>query len=131
MKLKVIEGEFAICRLPAGSHVPAWAIDAPSGLFSLTRTPEELSIVCPEALVPAGLNAKVEPAWRAIEVQGPLDFAMIGVLASLTAPLAQAGVSVFAISTFDTDYILVKQDRLADAVNALRTAGMEVEGDAG
>lgn len=81
-------------------------------------------MVCAESAVPAGLRC--ERAWRALRVEGPLDFALTGVLASLALPLAEAGVSIFAISTFDTDYVLVQEENLERAVNALRLAGHEV-----
>jgi hypothetical protein len=108
-----------VVRLAADAPLPGWAL---AGEFvSLTRTRDELSVVCEERLVPAPLNR--EGAWRALKVEGPLDFAMVGVLASIASPLASAGVSIFTISTFDTDYVLVKDDRLATALEALRSAG--------
>ena len=118
-ELRVLAGRFAICRLPPDAAVPA-------RFFSMTRTPEELSIVCAEADAPEG--AKREPGWRMLQVAGPLDFALTGVLAAIAAPLAQAGVSIFAISTFDTDYVLVKDENLARAEEALRAAGHTVRG---
>lgn len=90
----------------------------------MTRTAEELSIVCPDAGVPAEVRA--ERGFRALKVRGPLDFSLAGVLASLAVPLARAGISVFALSTFDTDYILVRGEQLVGAVNALRDAEHEV-----
>lgn len=90
------------------------------GLVSVTATPQETSIVCPEGGAPT--EAEIEGGWRVLEVAGPLDFGLTGVLASLTAPLADAGISVFALSTYDTDYLLVRETRLAEAVDALRTA---------
>ncbi|HEY7848912.1 MAG TPA: ACT domain-containing protein, partial [Ktedonobacterales bacterium] len=83
--------------------------------------PDELSLVLPEASAPEG--ATTEAGWRALRVAGPLDFALIGVLASLAEPLAQAGVSIFAISTYDTDYLLVREVALTEALTALRAAG--------
>lgn len=81
-------------------------------------------MVCPEADVPSGVLA--EAGWRCLKVQGPLDFALVGVMASLTGPLAAAGVSLFALSTYDTDYLLVKAGNLAQAVDALESAGHTV-----
>ena len=92
----------------------------------MTRTASELSIVCRDASVPASVTAN--RGWRAIAVDGTLDFALTGVLAALAAPLAAAGVSIFAMSTYDTDYVLVKQDTLDDAVAALRAAGHRFSG---
>lgn len=94
-----------------------------SEFFSLTRTPDELSIVCPELFVPA--DAVCERGWRALGLEGPLGFSLVGVLATITAPLAEAGVSVFAISTYDTDYVLVREDALESAISTLRWAGHE------
>jgi hypothetical protein len=113
---------FAVCRLPAGAALPAWAIAG--SLYAVTRTAEELSIVCAQAQVPDGVTC--QPGWRCLQVAGPLDFAMTGVLASLAGPLAAAGVSIFAISTYDTDYLLLPGDGLAQAVTALRSAGHTV-----
>jgi hypothetical protein len=91
------------------------------GFFSVTRTGEELSVVCREVLVPEGIRA--ERGWRAIRVAGVLDLSEVGVLASLVVPLAGAGISLFALSTFDTDYLLVKEHDLGRAVEALVAAG--------
>lgn len=97
-----------------------------AAFFAVTRTPGELSVVLPEAAVEAGWRA--EKGWRCLAVAGPLDFALTGVLASLASPLAAAGVSLFAVSTYDTDYLLVREEDLARAVAALRNAGHRVEG---
>ncbi len=131
MRLTCIEGEFTVCRLGPDAHLPSWLTDAPSRLMSITRTRDELSIVCPAPLVPPGFLGKAEPHWRALAVEGPLAFDTIGIIASITTTLAKAGISVFVLSTFDTDYVLVKQDRLADVATALREAGMEVAGEVG
>src|SRR5262245_54120965 len=99
-----LDGLFAIVKLPPEAAIPSWAS---SGSFlSITRTADELSIVSPEAAVPSGVQA--ERGWRCVRVAGKMDFSVVGVLASLVVPLADAGVSVFAVSTFDTDYLLVK-----------------------
>jgi hypothetical protein len=96
------------------------------GFFSITRTGEELSVVCREVLVPEGIRA--ERGWRAIRVAGVLDLSQVGVLASLAVPLAGAGISLFALSTFDTDYLLVKEQDLGRAVEVLVAAGHAVHG---
>ncbi len=114
----------SVSRLPAGAAVPDWALRAP--FSSITRTDRELSIVCTEEDVPAGVRA--EKSFRALRVEGTLDFSLVGVLASLTAALAREGISVFVISTHDTDYLLVKEYSLARAVAALRADGHEVRG---
>lgn len=122
MRLRVLGERLAVCRMDPREGFPAWATEM--GFFSITRAPEELSIVCPEGNVPDGV--KNEAGWRALGVEGLLDFSLTGVLAALAAPLAQAGVSIFAISTHDTDYVLVKDDALQAAVAALRESGHEV-----
>lgn len=119
----LLPGTLAVCRLAALDHVPAWAMQG--AFYSITRTPEELSLVVDEAAVPAAVRC--EGGWACLKVAGPLDFALTGVLAALTAPLAAAGISVFAIATYDTDYLLVRHARLSDAVSALRAAGHNVE----
>jgi uncharacterized protein len=123
--LSPLPGRWAVCRLHAEAAVPAWAEGG--SFFSATRTREELSIVCEEAAVPEGVKA--ERGWAALRLHGPIPFATTGVLASLAAPLAAAGISLFALSTFDTDYLLVKAESLAAAVSALRKSGFEVRGE--
>jgi len=123
VRLAVVPGALAVCRLAADAPLADW-MDA--GAFSsVTRTPDELSVVCAEAAVPEGITA--ERGWRALHVDGPLDFAMTGVLARLAAPLAEAGVPIFVVSTFDTDWLLVKAEHLARAVGTLRQSGHEVQ----
>ena len=115
MQLQEIPGSFAICRLAPGAKVPARC-------FSATRTAEELSVVCLEAEVPPEA-AKADRGWACIRVAGTLDFSLTGVLAALAQPLAAAGVSIFALSTFDTDYLLVRGRDLPAARAALEAAG--------
>jgi hypothetical protein len=117
--LILMSGRFAICRLSADAGYPEWA--GSSELLSLTRTHEELSVVCEERFVPPEIKA--ERGWRAFQVDGPLDFSQIGILAAIAAPLSAASVSLFVLSTFDTDYILVKENVLPRALDALRQAG--------
>lgn len=118
MQLTLLPPPLAVCRLDAAADLPLWAI----GRFvSCTRTDEELSIVCEAARVPADVRS--ETGWRAFKVAGPLELAQVGVLSALAAPLAAAGVSVFVVSTFDTDYLLVKEARLAEASRALEATG--------
>src|SRR5947207_2330262 len=106
--LLLLPDTFAICRLDAAGPIPEWAF---SGDFiSITRSGDELSIVCYEGAVPAGVRC--EKGWRCLRVAGTLDFSLVGVLVSLTVPLAEVGVSVFAISTFDTDYLLIRETDL-------------------
>ena len=121
MKLSLFRNRLAVCRLSADAPLPEW----PHGAFlSITRTPAELSIVCDEVAVPE--DVKAERGWRAFEVEGPIPFETTGVAAGLTAPLAAAGISVFLISTYDTDWLLVKEATLEQAAVALRGAGYVV-----
>ncbi|HEX8674036.1 MAG TPA: ACT domain-containing protein [Longimicrobium sp.] len=119
LRLTILPDTLAVCRLAADDPFPAWL--PPHGFLSVTRTADELSMVCLQDTMPAG--TRCELGWRALAVAGPLDFALTGILASIATPLAEAGISIFAISTFDTDYVLVKTDRLNDAIEALRRAG--------
>jgi hypothetical protein len=121
--LTALPSTYAICRLAGEAPIPAW-LDR-GGFHALVRTSDELSLVCREDAVPE--DVKSERGFRAIRVRGPLAFDETGVLASLAGPLAEAGISLFAISTFDTDYVLVKQARLRDAVAALTAAGHRFE----
>jgi uncharacterized protein len=123
MRLTLLPEPMAVCRLPADAPVPSGILDA--GFCSVTRTAEELSIVVPADRVQN--HWKTETGWRMLRVAGPLDFELTGVVAGLTAPLAEAGLPVFVVSTFDTDYLLVRTDRLNAAVDALRKAGHGVE----
>jgi hypothetical protein len=121
-KLQLLPDTYAVCRLEKNAPAPDWGT---RGLFSsITRTEEELSVVCPEVQVPRGV--KREAGWRALKVEGPLDFSLTGILSSLTVPLAQKGISVFALSTYDTDYLFVKDKKLEKAIQALREEGYEV-----
>jgi len=104
-------------RLRPSDAVPAWLPDG--GFTSVTRTADELSIVCPESAVPADVPR--EGDWALLKLQGPFPFTAVGILDSVLAPLARAGVSVFAISTFDTDHLLVKRVRVRAALEALES----------
>lgn len=117
LHLKLLDGQFAVCRLDAAAPLPAALLQAQREFLSITRTADELSIVCEESLAPAA--AQVNCGWRAFKVQGPLDFSLTGIVARLTVPLAEAGVSVFTVATFDTDYLLVQEKQLATAIAAL------------
>jgi len=122
MKLVVLDDELAVARLDATDPAPAWA--AQGSISSVTRTAEELSVVCAAVAIPAHVRA--ERGWRCVRVAGRLDFSLTGVLASIAGPLAAADVSIFAISTYDTDYILVREQTVAAAIECLRAAGHDV-----
>ena len=125
LDLDLLAEEYAVCRLPVGTPIPARLFEDPDGgVVSLTRTSDEVSIICRADRVPA--EATVETPWRCFRVVGPLDLALTGILASLVVPLADARVNIFAFSTFDTDYLLVPAVRVAEAVSALSAAGHRV-----
>jgi len=121
--LTLLPGRYAVCRMHPETAVPAWA---EGGSFcSVARTTEELSIVCEEAAVPEGITTS--RGWRMLKVQGPIPFEETGVLAAIAAPLATAGLSIFAVSTFDTDYVLVREEAVEAALLALRGSSHKVE----
>jgi hypothetical protein len=119
LTLQVLRDTFAVCRLAGEVPVPDWA--TAGTFFSVTRTADELSVVCPEGAVPEGVRC--ERGWLCLRVAGVIELSAVGVLAALAAPLAQAGISVFAVSTFDTDYLLVRAKDLGAALDSLRAAG--------
>jgi uncharacterized protein len=110
----------AIARLEPEREIPGWAMSGP--LWSVARSEDEISIVCEDRFVPAG-HAKVERGWHAFQLAGPIPFELTGVLASVLEPLAEARIPVFAFSTWDTDYVLVKAYEQARAQEALGAAG--------
>ncbi|MBP7865533.1 MAG: ACT domain-containing protein [Acidobacteria bacterium] len=112
----------ALCRLPPSTPIPDWV--PASGFLSLTRTKDELSVVCLAAQVPAAVQQ--DSGWRAFKVEGPLDLAMTGVLTALSQPMVDAGISLFVISTFDTDYVLVRTQDIDRASKAWEQAGHRV-----
>ncbi|HVF92420.1 MAG TPA: ACT domain-containing protein [Blastocatellia bacterium] len=120
--IRILPESFAVSRLGAGAPVPAWA--SGGSLVSITRTRDELSIVSDESLVPEGVTG--EPGWRCLKVEGPLDFSLVGILVSILTPLAEAGISIFTVSTYDTDYVLVKSGDLDKAVTALERSGHRI-----
>lgn len=117
LTLTLHAGELSIVRLSPHAGLPAWLDFESRPLVSVTFSANELSIVCPTALVPRNLRS--EGPWRAFEIEGPIDFALTGVLASVLDPLAEAGLGIFALSTFDTDWILVRAEKIAAAQAAL------------
>ncbi|MEV7554853.1 ACT domain-containing protein [Amycolatopsis sp. NPDC089917] len=125
LAIDVRPGEYAVARLAPDAPVPANLLDPGEPvLISVTRTPEELSVICPAGLAPAG--AAVEDGWRLLSVRGPLAFTLTGIIAALSSELAAAGVALFSLSTFDTDHVLVRASELERAVKALRESGHEV-----
>jgi len=122
MELAVEPWSLSVCRL--GPDAPWPSPPAGTLVHSVTRTPDELSMVCIEGEEPEG--ARVEPGWRALRIEGPLAFELVGVVASVAVPLAEAAVGVFILSTYDTDLVLVKVADLDRAVRSLRAAGHSV-----
>ncbi len=123
MELRTLSETFAIARLAAGAAVPDWV--GGRELIAVVRTPNELSILCQDAAVPANLT-EVQRGFKAFAVAGTLDFTLIGIIASLAQPLAATGIPIFGMSTYDTDYILVQADMFEAAKSALTAAGHSV-----
>ena len=119
LALKIIEVPFAVCRLPAGTAMPHWF--HPGGFASVSWGEHELSITCDETLVPEYVQCERE--WSCLMLQGPFPFDMTGVLLQVLQPLAAAGIGIFAVSTFDTDYVLVKSHALEQATQVLVASG--------
>ena len=119
--LTALPGEFSVWRLAADDPLPSLERGS---FLSMTRTNDELSIVSPSTNVPSG--SLVEDGWRCLRVEGPLAFEMTGVLAELSAPLARAEIPIFVVSTYDTDYLLVKLTDLERASSTLRNEGHTV-----
>lgn len=122
LRLSVLPATVAVCRLAADAAIPSWIRGA---FTSVTRTSDELSIVCDDDAVPEDVQA--ERNWRALKLEGPIPFEMTGVASALLAPLAAARISIFLISTYDTDYLLLKAESFERAVEVLRAAGYIVE----
>ncbi len=117
LALEWIPGAFAVCRLAPSDDIPPWALSRAAGFVNITRSDRELSVVVSQDRVPP--EAEAERGWVAIRIAGSLDFSMVGVIAEQTAALAEAGVSVFVISTYETDVLLVKSKDTALAIEAL------------
>ncbi len=107
--LSILSEKFGICHLSKNSHIPDWVLEN-NNFTSITRTADELSIVCPQIKIPGGVMA--EKDWRAFKVKGPLGFSLTGIVASLSRPLAKAKISILYISTYETDYLLVEEKNL-------------------
>lgn len=125
LKLKILSQSLTIIKLRPKTLLPTW-LESHSW-YSVTHTADELSIVCERDKLSKDIPDSGE--WRGIMVCGPLDFSLTGILLQLAEPLAQAGISIFAISTFDSDYVLVQRENLAGAINSLRESGHIIEED--
>jgi hypothetical protein len=125
LTLHAVPGHLAVLRLPPGSQLPEWAMQG--SFWCAVSTPFELSLICDPRNIPdltPGL--RIEGPWRALRVEGTLDFALTGIVSALSAPLAQAGIPIFAMSTFDTDYLLVKAHTWETAKEVLLKAGHQI-----
>ena len=121
LDLRLLVGSYAVSRLSPDETLPEWARGE---LLAATWTPDELSIVSTAGSVPESVRS--ESGWRVLRVAGPLDFSLVGILAALTGTLARAGVAVFSLSTFDTDYLLVREIDLERALRALESDGHRI-----
>lgn len=119
--LVVTQDSLAVCRFQPGMQPPPWASPRPGEFFSATHTPDEVSLIVTQSRAPS--DAKCERGFRLLKVQGPLDFNQVGIIAGLSGTLADAGVSIFAFSTYDTDYVMVKQADLDRSLAALGRSG--------
>ena len=119
LNFRQLSGSFAICRLPSNAPLPK--LPGTTAFTTITRSADELSIVCPADEAPR--DAKCEAPWTCFKLQGPFPFSQTGILASFIAPLAADGVPIFAVSTFDTDYVLVKEEFAPKALKSLLAAG--------
>jgi hypothetical protein len=122
LTMKLLNDKYGVCRLEKEEPIPAWAYEGE--FFSITKTEDELSILCLQEQIPDGI--KFEGDWRILKVLGPLDFSLIGILSKISSILASHSISIFAVSTYDTDYILLKEGSLDEAVEALRREGYEI-----
>jgi len=122
LTMKLLKERYGVCRLDKTELIPEWSKN--SDFFAITRTADELSVVCSQDNIPNDI--KCEKDWRILKIQGPLDFSLIGILASISTILAQKGISIFAISTYDTDYILVKNKDIDNAIESLIKERYEV-----
>ncbi|MGC4108553.1 MAG: ACT domain-containing protein [Thermomicrobiales bacterium] len=122
LRLDVLPGTYAVCRLPADAPIPVFPTSG--AVRSITVTAHEISIVCPESDAPVG--AEVDGGWSALYILGPVPFDLAGVLVSVLAPLSGAGLGVFALSTYDSDVVLVRANVLERAASLLRAAGHTV-----
>lgn len=127
MKLKILDTTFSVVKIPPNETIPLWAISA--DVFSITRTDEELSIVCPSDCLPASEEFEyAENGWSCIKVEGILDFSLTGILSSLANTLAENTISIFAISTYNTDYLLIKSHSIEKAKVVLENEGHSFTG---
>lgn len=122
IELVVMQGDYAVCQLPVGSDIPQWV----DGEFvSITQTGKELSIICRDNKIPLGVKA--ERSWALLKIDAVLDFSMVGIIAGISEVLSAAKISIFVMSTYDTDYIMIKRTSLPYAINSLESAGYRIK----
>jgi hypothetical protein len=122
LTMKLLKDRYSVARLDASDNIPDWAVKGE--FYSVTRTSDELSVVCCEDNIP--IEIECEKEWRILKVEGPLDFSLIGILSSISGILAKQKISVFVVSTFDTDYILVKEKDLTKSMHSLQNEGYNI-----
>lgn len=123
LTLSILPDPFAVCRLSPDADIPAWTRN--EEFYSITRSRDELSIVCMSKDVPENIRAECD--WRALKVRGPLDFSLTGIFAAIINPLSEAKIPIFAISTYDTDYIFIREDSLTQVVAILSKEGHSID----
>jgi hypothetical protein len=123
LTLTILPDQFAVCMLSPDADIPAWSRN--EEFYSITRSRDELSIVCLSKDVPENIRAECD--WRALKVRGPLEFSLTGILAAIINPLSEAKIPIFAISTYDTDYILIREDSLSQVVAILSGVGYSID----
>lgn len=122
LNMKLLKEKYGVCRLDKKEPIPNWGIDGE--FYSITKTEDELSIVCLEDNIPEKIQCEKE--WRVLKIEGPLDFSLVGILAAISNLMAKNSISIFAISTYDTDYILVKEKYIDKAIMVLVNDRYEV-----
>ena len=122
LKLTLLKNKYAICSLPKDALIPDWALT--QSLISITRTDKELTIVCRQDIISSELQSDLN--WRCFRIDGSFDLDQIGVISSISSPLADAGISIYVISTYDTDYFLVKEEKLNQALSVLSNSNHSI-----
>ena len=122
LKFRRLSGPYVVVRLAPDEAVPSWATQG--DFTSISRSADELSIVCPAGNLPHDIEAKLH--WICLKLEGPFAFSLTGVLLAFIEPLSSKGIPIFAVSTFDTDYVLIQEEWIGAALNALRQAGHQL-----
>ena len=123
LRFVVLPGTYSLCRLSPSEKIPAWVFN--SSFYTVSKSPRELSVVCETEFVPAGV--KKDTGWKLLRIDAVLDLSLTGITAKFSVPLAEAGVNLCVIATFNTDYVMVKEEKLEIAREALNNAGFIVD----